>query len=444
MSETYGDGWGEGLKRRVVLASAWAIATSIVGQGIRFASILILSRLLFPEAFGMMALVAAVMSGLEMFSDLGIGLSVVRNREPTRRFLDTMWSLQVVRGWVLWAISLVLAYPVARWYGEPMLFYLIPAAGVANIVRGYAHPYRFTLNRELKLRELFHLEVGSQIVGFVISAIAAYEMRSVWALVIGGLANAIAWSLLTYWLAPEPRSRWCWDREVLRDFSGFSRWIMLSTVLSFVTNQGNALILGSFANIATLGLYSIANSIVGAMLRFDNLLATGVLFPLYVQIGAKTTPLLKRRIAKIRLARMAALLPPLWALTCFGDWFVGLLWDPRYHDAGVMLQILCAGNLVAACDAGPLYLARGESWIGFMFGGVKTAVLLSAMAVGGHYFGVIGLVWGIAICQAIDYPLVVWVQRRYGVWLPWLDALTLGSSAIFITLGFLLRSWLQF
>ena len=47
-----------------------------------------------------------------------------------------------------------------------------------------------------------------------------------------------------------------------------------------------------------------------------------------------------------------------------------------------------------------LYLARGESWIGFMFGGVRAAVLLSAMAVGGHYFGVIGLVWGIAICQA--------------------------------------------
>ena len=121
MSETYSDGWGKGLKRRVLLASAWAIVTSIAGQGIRFASVLILSHLLFPEAFGMMALVAAVMSGLEMFSDIGIGPSVISNREPSRRFLDTMWSLQVVRGWVLWAISVVLAYPVARWYGEPML-----------------------------------------------------------------------------------------------------------------------------------------------------------------------------------------------------------------------------------------------------------------------------------------------------------------------------------
>ena len=114
-------GGGTGLSRIFLSASAWTVASSVASQGIRFFANLILSRLLFPEAFGMMALVSAVMSGLEMFSDLGIGPSVIRNPAPARRFLDTVWTLQVVRGWGLWVIAVMMAYPMAQWYAEPKL-----------------------------------------------------------------------------------------------------------------------------------------------------------------------------------------------------------------------------------------------------------------------------------------------------------------------------------
>jgi O-antigen/teichoic acid export membrane protein len=444
MRETLTDDWREGLKIRILSASAWAVASSTAGQAIRFASNLILSRLLFPEAFGLIALASAVLAGLDMFTDLGIGPSIIRNPEPTRRFLDTLWSLQVVRGWGLWAISAIIAYPMAQWYGEPELTYLIPAMGLTSIVRGYAHTSQFTLNRDLQLRKLFHLEIVSQIINVVIAAITAYEMRSVWAMVIGAFAGSLTRCVLTYWQAVEPRRHWCWDRDVLNNMRGFSRWILLSTVLTYFTNQGDSLILGLFISITDLGVYSIANAIAAAVFQFINLIGSRVLFPMYGKVGRETTPLLKRRVVKVRLAMMGVILPPLWAMTCFGDWAIRLLWDPRYWGAGPMLQILCGGSLFLAFGAGPLFLARGEAWIGFIYGSVRAAVLLPAMVVGGNYLGTIGLVWGIAISQAVHYPLEVWVQRRYGVWVPWLDAAGLGSSVVFITLGFLLRSSLNF
>jgi O-antigen/teichoic acid export membrane protein len=443
MKETHMDSPGAGLKKRVLSATAWTIASSISSQAIRFASNLILSRLLFPEAFGMMGLVSAIVFGLQMLTDLGIGQSIIRNPAPTRKFLDTMWSLQVARGWALWAISVIIAYPMAHWYGQPEFVYLMPAIGLTLIARGYAHTSQFTLNRELKLYKLFHLEVGSQLIGVAISTIAAYEMRSVWALVIGGIAGALAWSILTNWLAAEPRRQWCWDRDVLKNVRGFSRWIMMSTLLTYITNQGNWLILGLLASMTTLGLYSIASSIVAVVFQLRNLVANRVLFPLYSEIGRETTPALKRRVLKVRLALLGVVLPPLWALTCFGDQIVHLLWDPRYHDAGYMVQVLCGGSLFLAFGAGPIYLARGEAWVGFIFGVVQATVLLPAMVIGSHFFGTVGLIWSIAISQVTDYPLEVWVQRRYDVWAPWLDAAGWASSAIVITLGFLLRSWLN-
>ncbi len=41
-------------------------------QFLRLASNLILTRLMFPEAFGLMALIQTFMVGLQMFSDIGI------------------------------------------------------------------------------------------------------------------------------------------------------------------------------------------------------------------------------------------------------------------------------------------------------------------------------------------------------------------------------------
>ena len=75
---------------------------------------------------------------------------------------------------------------------------------------------------------------------------------------------------------------------------------------------------------------------------------------------------------------------------------------------------------------------------------VRAAVLLPALALGDHLYGSIGLIYGTAISRAIEYPLAVWVQQRYNLWVPWLDVAALASSLVLITLGFLLRSWLHF
>jgi hypothetical protein len=80
---------------------------------------LILTRLLFPEAFGLMALVQVFLSGLQMFSDIGIQTSVIRSkRGEDPAFLDTAWTVQVLRGGLLWLGCLGIAGPAAAFYEE--------------------------------------------------------------------------------------------------------------------------------------------------------------------------------------------------------------------------------------------------------------------------------------------------------------------------------------
>ena len=229
---------------------------------------------------------------------------------------------------------------MARWYAEPALIYLIPTIGVISIIRGCAHTSQFTLNRKLELRKLFFLEIGSYAAGIVVSTLFAYEFRSVWALVAGAYVSSLSRTFLTFVVADGWRHRWCWDRDVLSSISGFSRWVLFSTMLTFITGQGSTLILGSFGGVRFLGMYAVAGGISGMAAQFVTLLGDRVLFPLYGNVGMETTPLLRSRITQICLALMSVLLPTLSFLTCFGDWIVRLFWDPRYHDAGLMGSIL--------------------------------------------------------------------------------------------------------
>ena len=105
---------------------------------IRLASSLILTRLLFPEVYGVMSLVWMVMYGLAMFSDVGLGPAIIRDKrgdDPV--FLNTAWTVQAIRGAVLWGGSCLAASPMAAFYGQPELAQLIPVAGLTALIAGF-------------------------------------------------------------------------------------------------------------------------------------------------------------------------------------------------------------------------------------------------------------------------------------------------------------------
>ena len=86
----------------------------VVGQILRFAGNIVLSRLLFQEAFGLTAMVGAVLQALQLFSDVGIGPSIIQSsRGEDRTYLSTAWTLQAVRGVAIWILVCLAGVPLA-------------------------------------------------------------------------------------------------------------------------------------------------------------------------------------------------------------------------------------------------------------------------------------------------------------------------------------------
>ncbi len=106
-----------GLFKRALGGGMFVAGSYVFAQFARLLSNLVLTRLLYPEAFGVMALVMVVLVGLQMFSDVGIGPAISRSpRGDDPDFLNTAWTLNVFRGAFLWLLTCVLAWPAAWFY----------------------------------------------------------------------------------------------------------------------------------------------------------------------------------------------------------------------------------------------------------------------------------------------------------------------------------------
>ena len=94
---------GQGMKARALRGTGMTVIATVGTNGLRLGSNLVLARLLTPEIFGLMALANVFLIGLKMFSDTGVQTSIVRSpRGDEGIYLDTAWTLQIGRGFVIW------------------------------------------------------------------------------------------------------------------------------------------------------------------------------------------------------------------------------------------------------------------------------------------------------------------------------------------------------
>src|SRR5690606_26150346 len=152
-------------------------------QVIRLGSNLVLTRLLEPEAFGLATIVTLVNQGLIMFSDLGLLPALVQNsRGGEEPFVNTTWTLQVLQGVVLFIIAALLSWPMASFYGYDELAWLIIVGSSGLVAKGLSSQARFTLRRHMNIGPLVSLELGTQVLGTLVTVVLAFMLRSVWAL----------------------------------------------------------------------------------------------------------------------------------------------------------------------------------------------------------------------------------------------------------------------
>jgi len=393
---------GTGLRKLLLRGSAYEMLGYGLSQVVRFGSNLLLSRLLFPEAFGLSALVNILNQGLVMLSDVGLPTVIVQSeRGDDIRFLNTAFTWQTARSAALWLVAVACAAPMAWLYGEPQLKQLVPIGALSVLILGLRSTGYYTLRRRLHLGPLMFVEIGAQVAAVIAMLLWAQWDASVWALLVGSIASAVVTVIATHMLDVGYKNRFSWDRESARSMFNFGKWVAGSSMLTFISQQGDRLLLGQFLGAGTLGVYSIAVFLSGALGEAITRITHGVFFPAYSRVKNDGTARLKQVFYRSRLAIDALVMSALGGLCVLGPAVVHLLYDRRYADAGWMLRVLSIRVAIAALSAPYQFclFAVGQSHYGFFLNLARTLALLGGVPLGYKFGGVAGLLWGVTLSE---------------------------------------------
>jgi O-antigen/teichoic acid export membrane protein len=381
------------------------------GQLLRFAGNLILARLLLRDAFGVTAVVGSILQLFTLFTDIGIGPGIIQNaRGEDRTYLRTAFTLQALRGVLIWLGVFALATPLASYYEEPELAAVAPIGALSVLVASFASTKLFVAQKRLDLKRITQIEIASQVVGLCVQVGWALQHPTVWALVAGGLTTSIVKTVLSHLALPGERDGFGWDADAAHALVRFGKWIFLSTVLTYCVTQADKLVFFKLVPAESVGDYSIASQIALLPALGIGAISLSVAFPHYTRLFHAKEPLgptFHRTRARILLLAgwMCA------GLIAGGPAAIAMLYKPEFVAAGWIVQALASGGWFFALEAtnGAVLLACDRArWVAAA-NGAKLAAMIVLIPIGHERWGFFGAV---AAYAASDVPK--WIASVIG------------------------------
>jgi O-antigen/teichoic acid export membrane protein len=410
------------LEAKALKGTYYVIASYGLANILRLGGNVVLTRLFAPEYFGLMNLLTAIMVGLLLVSHIGLQDSVIQNpRGDEPVFLNTAWTLQVLRGAILFLITIPLAWPIAHFYPEignrPHLIWMLPVLGFGCFLAGVTSPSLLYLSRHIGLGRLSALESGTQAFQLVVTIVWAYYWRSIWVLAWSRIVAELARSAVSYFMLPQIRPRFTWDKPIVRELIRFGRWILIATALNFLAVQSDRLILGKLTTMQMLGIYGIAFTLSDVPRQVIQQFSQRVGFPFISRFIDRPRPEFRSTFLKYRMPALLIGAAMLVLTVCFGDIFIVHVYDKRYHEAAWMIAIFAIGlwHTLLYSTISPAILALQKSHYNALAYGVNCVALFIALPLGFHFWGMPGAVIAVAASDLPVYFVTLYSGFREGV-----------------------------
>ena len=435
------------LEKSVLKGSLWTTGGYGMAQVLRFLNNVVLARLLAPELFGLMVLVNTLLMGLELFSDIGVGQSIVQNEKGNEAdFLNTAWTLQIIRSIFLFLICGLLAPFVADFYEQSSLAPLIIASSANLLLTGITSTSISSLRRNLQQARLNVYGLTMQALGLGATIIWAIIDPSVWALVGGGLVGNTIRAVSSHFLIPNYRNRIVLKQAYIAEIINYGKWVFITSITVFLAQQTDRIVLGKLVPLDLLGVYGIARALSDIFRNLTLKLGNEIVFPYIARLTNLDHSQLRSQLAGSRQKFLWVALALLSIPVTFGDWAVQLLYDERYFAATWMVCVLCFGVWFAILSqigdatmrgiGKPAYSAQANV--------VKLGLLMIGLPWSYKAFGIAGCIVITAVSELSGYLSLQYVLFRENLLFLKQDILTTTAFVLLVAVLVLLRSQLGF
>ncbi len=244
--------------------------------------LLILAWLLSPDDFGLLAIATTAIGFLMKVTDIGMIPALVQGEDIDDSHYDVAWTVGITRTLGVTLVVILAAPLIAQIFDEPRATPIIQVLAFRPFVEAIASIKVASLTRDLQFRPLTILKLAEAVVNFVFS-VALASWLGVWALVIGTLAGAVTYLVLSYILAPH-RPRFSIKWSTIRPLIRFGRWIFVTGLVVMIGNYVLRVVISRQLGTAELGLYFLAAQLAFLPAEAASEIVGTVAFPLFARL----------------------------------------------------------------------------------------------------------------------------------------------------------------
>ncbi|MDB2282657.1 lipopolysaccharide biosynthesis protein [Halorubrum ezzemoulense] len=383
-------------EQQAVQSGVWVAGINVGDRVLQLLNVIILARLLSPEAFGLLGIALVVMMALNQFSRLGFDEALIHNeKEDIDDYLNTLWVMKIGRTTAVAVIAILIGPPLAEFFGEPQAGRLIQVLGGAQLLLGLQNPGIVYFQKDLNFHREFVYQVGSRFTDLVVAVAFALVFRSVWALVAGNVASKIVKLVMSYAIHSF-RPIIEFELDYAKEMFDFGKWMFISTILMFLYGQADDAFVGWFFTASALGFYQLAYRFSNAPATEVTHVISRVVFPALSQVQNDIERLREGYLRALQLSTVIAF-PMAAGIFAIAPQFVPIFLGNQWEPMIPLMQALAVWGGIRAFGAngGGVFKAVGRPDIPTKLQAVKVLVIALTIYPAAEYFDVVGVAYAI-------------------------------------------------
>jgi O-antigen/teichoic acid export membrane protein len=419
MTDTRGDNLDvipdSSLSKKVSKGALWVTAATLCARGLNVASAIILARLLAPEDFGLMAIAMAIVVFSQGTTQTGFESALIQKQDRPEDFLDTAWTFELTRSLILFLITFLTAPLFASFFNEPRAVTILRVISLTLVFQGLRNIGVVYFRKNLDFKKQFFLEIVPLAANIFVVIPLAFSLRNVWALVWASLSASVATCLISYAMHPY-RPRLDFNLNRAKILFKFGKWILSSSIIVMISEQGITMFVGKFLGIPILGFFNRAGVFSTMILQQVSEIVWKVGYPAYSQLQHHPERIKQAFLKTLQLLTFIGI-PMAGGLFVLSYDFVHLFLSDKWLPVIPLMQILCLQAILNFINtpAGIAFQASGRPAIGVkiaMLGVIILAVTIYPLAANWGATGAVGsLFLSILLTSPISWFMAIKVMK---------------------------------
>lgn len=391
------------LGKKSLSGALWLGTLKVVIKLFSFAKIVVAARILSPAEIGLFGIVMLPYGLAEVATESGINQALIQTKKDETKYLGSAWLAFGLRGLLIAAGLWLVAPIVGQFYQQPELVDLIRWVAITPLIKGLMNPAVVLFRKNLEFKKEFAFQSFASVVESLATIGFLLLFRSVTALPLGVVAGGLAAWIASFAYGERFKSQVSFRQ--LKELYAYGKWVTLGTLLSYLTDQGDDLLVSKALGAGPLGLYQTAYKISNLPTTQGAGLIYQVIFPIFAKIQTETQRL-KRGLVKavgitaglsLLFAAAVYLLAP-WAIGLF----LGEAWLKMLPALRVLLLFGITRPLISVSSA--LFDAVGRPQVATQMNLIKLLILAALLWPLTSSWGIVGTAWAVVTAQLLVYP----------------------------------------